>query len=366
MKILLSGGGTAGHINPAIAIAQILSRAYPSASIEFVGTPCGMEGELVRRAGFKMHELAVEGLSRKATLRNIRVVARALLATKNAEKLLEAEKPSLVIGTGGYVCFPLLYAAERRKIPTVIHESNAYPGLVVKLLAKKADKVLLNFPSCGDHLPKCSRKIITGNPLRAGFEGLERTEARKKLSIKEGEKLLISFGGSLGAEKINNTMALAIPCLYRKYPDLHIVHATGKKNYSSFLKLFDSYFKADAKRVDILPYLEDMASYMTAADLLICRSGAMTLSEAAYTATPAILIPYPGATGDHQTKNAMTLAEQKAAVLIPDADLSPERLLAELDKILNSSDKLSAMKARISDFAIRDTDDRILDRKSVV
>lgn len=360
MKILLSGGGTAGHINPAIAIAQILSRAYPSAELAFVGTPSGMEATLVRRAGYPMHELSVEGLKRSLSPQNLKIIFKALLATRQATDLLKKERPDLIVGTGGYVCFPILRAAQQLGIPTALHESNASPGLVVRLLAKKADAVLLNFKASEMRLPRGTHTVITGNPLRAEFKLCDRTAARARLGLRESDRLLLSFGGSLGAATLNRAVGEAIPHLLRRHQNLHLIHATGNENYDSFLAIFGSYFKADQRKIRILRFIDDMASMMTAADLLLCRSGAMTLTEAAYTETPAILVPFPGATDDHQTKNARALAEIGAAKLIPDSELTPEMLLMTVERLLSDPVALKGMRDAIASLAVRDADERIL------
>ena len=364
MKILLSGGGTAGHINPAIAIAQILSKAYPTAEIAFVGTPSGMEAELVQRAGYRMHEIEVEGLKRSLSPKNLKIISKALAATRDAAALLKRERPTLVIGTGGYVCFPILRAAQHLGIATALHESNASPGLSVRLLSKKADAILISFKSTERSLAKGARTVLTGNPVRAEFEGCDRSLARARLGLKGGDLLLLSFGGSLGAETINRSVGKAMPHLLQRHKNLYLIHATGKQNYHSFCNEFNDYFKADDKRARILPFIENMASTMTAADLLLCRSGAMTLTEAAYTKTPAILVPYPGATDDHQRKNAEALREIGAANVIPDADLTPETLLSEVDILLSDLNKLKGMTEAIGSFAVRDADSRILEALS--
>jgi UDP-N-acetylglucosamine--N-acetylmuramyl-(pentapeptide) pyrophosphoryl-undecaprenol N-acetylglucosamine transferase len=360
MKILLSGGGTAGHINPAIAIAQILKRAYPEAEILFIGTGKGMEATLVRTAGYQMRELEVEGLSRKLTVKNIKVAYRALVARRQAKNLLKEERPDLVIGTGGYVCFPLLSAAQRMRIPSAIHESNAYPGLTTKILSRKASAVLLNYRACANHMPKSARVALTGNPVRSDFVSCDRKQARARLSLKDNDILLLSFGGSLGAEALNTVMLHSIPLLLQNHENLHICHVTGRQSYDSFLKNTELYFKADMNRVRIFPFIENMANYMTAADLLFSRSGAMTLTEASYTATPAILVPFPGATDDHQTKNAKMLVKENAAILIPESELNTKRLVNEISKLLTSKQSLSKMRAAIGSLAVRDANERIL------
>lgn len=359
MKILLSGGGTAGHINPAIAIAQILEASYPRAEIVFVGTPKGMEASLIKKAGYRMRELAVEGLRRKLTPQNVKIVFKALGASRRAKEILRDEMPDLVIGTGGYVCFPILWAAQRIGIKTALHESNAYPGITVRLLAPRADAVLLSFASCRERLSRNAKCSIVGNPVRRDFAKFNPETSRKALAISDDEFLLLSFGGSLGARTINHAIGNCMQKLLNEHPNLRIVHATGMQNYDDFCRFFGSYFKAD-KRIVVVPYLDGMACYMTAADLLLSRSGAMTLSEAAYAETPAILVPYPHATDDHQTKNAAMLAKQGAAILIPDSELAPERLHSEISKLIANKERLSEMRKSIGTLAIRDADAHIL------
>ena len=360
MKFMLSGGGTAGHINPAIAIAEILAKAYPNAEILFVGTPHGMERRLVTEAGYRMRTVEVEGLRRSFTLKNLGVIRKAVSARRTAVRMLREERPDLVVGTGGYVCYPLLRAAAGIGIPTLLHESNASPGLTVRLLAGSVDTVLLNFPSAEKLLPRSCSCVTVGNPLRTDFAGLEKGEARRRLGIPPSAFYLLSFGGSLGAASINAAMLKAIPNLRKTRPDLRVLHATGRDRFDAFLKEFDSYSEAESRFVKIAPYITEMALHMTACDAMICRSGAMTISEAAYTATPTILIPFPGAADDHQTKNARALADCGAAILIPDAEVSADRLEGEIDRLIRDPHLRKSMEQAISRFARRDVSERIL------
>jgi UDP-N-acetylglucosamine--N-acetylmuramyl-(pentapeptide) pyrophosphoryl-undecaprenol N-acetylglucosamine transferase len=209
-------------------------------------------------------------------------------------------------------------------------------------------------------MPKSARVALTGNPVRSDFVSCDRKQARARLSLKDNDILLLSFGGSLGAEALNTVMLHSIPLLLQNHENLHICHVTGRQSYDSFLKNTELYFKADMNRVRIFPFIENMANYMTAADLLFSRSGAMTLTEASYTATPAILVPFPGATDDHQTKNAKMLVKENAAILISESELNTKRLVNEISKLLTSKQSLSKMRAAIGSLAVRDANERIL------
>lgn len=360
MKILLAAGGTAGHINPAISIADLLGRELADAEIVFVGTPSGMENRLVTEAGYSIRHVDVTGFKRRLTVANLGTLWKALQAGKAAKAILREEMPSLVIGTGGYVCYPILKMASKMGIPTAIHESNARAGLTVRLLARHVSTVMLGLPSAKQSLKSARRTVVTGNPIRAEFHRLTREDARSSLHLKRDDLLLLSFGGSLGANTINQAMREAIPILLKKHPRLHIVHATGADHYTEFSQEINGYLTAEAKRIDIRPYISDIPRLMLAADLLLSRSGAMTLSEAAFTGTPAILVPYPYATDDHQTKNALSLAESGGAAVIRDAELTGESLSKEVSRLLSDGQARRHMRQMMYRFAPRDAEARIL------
>ncbi len=361
MKILLAAGGTAGHINPALAIATLLKQNLPNAEILFIGTPSGMENRLVREAGYPIRHIAVAGLQRKLTVTNLKAVWKLFHARGVSKRILREEKPSLVIGTGGYICYPILKMAASLGIPTAIHESNAIPGLTVRMLAGHVNTVMLGFASAERFLKKARHAVFTGNPIRAEFHQLTRREARTSLHLRRDELLLLSFGGSLGADSINQAMQKAIPNLLKKHPNLRIVHATGIGHHAAFIEETRKYIKAEAKRADVRPYISDLPRLMLAADLLLSRSGAMTLSEAAFAGTPAILVPYPYATDDHQTKNALSLAERGAATVIPDNELTAESVEREISRMVLDSAVRDEMRQRISGFSPRDAEHRIFE-----
>ena len=366
MKVLLTGGGTAGHINPAIAIGELFERNAGGCDILFSGTPHGMERELVSKKGYPYYPIEVCGLSRSLSVKNLRALYLAAVSPQRAKRMLKELSPDLVVGTGGYVSWPMLSAAAALGIPTALHESNAIPGLTVRRLSSKVDLVLLNFAEAAERLPKAKQILHVGNPLRGGFNSIPRSVARAHLGIPEKAKLVVSFGGSLGAEGINR----AVLSLWESYAvkrELHFhIHAAGRRYYDDFCRQVAFRFPCLPSRLQYKAYLEEMPLLMSACDLLICRAGAMTLSEAARAGRAAVLIPSPYVAGDHQTKNAEALAALGAAVLLPEKDLTPSSITAAVSEILESPQGQEKMEQAIAAFDIPDANRRIYNALSTL
>ena len=352
MKVLFACGGTAGHVNPALAIADILKRNIPDLSVVFVGTPNGMENRLVSRAGYPIRHIRVRGLRRSLSLANVKAGLSLLRSFRETKDVLKEEMPDLAVGTGGYVCYPVLRVASSLGIPTVLHESNARAGIAAKLLAKRTDLALINFPSAASDFKKAGKTVISGNPLRREFYTLSREAARKRLGIADGSLYLVVFGGSLGAKKLNETFLQTVPRLLSAYPKLTILHAVGQKQNAGG-DIPDGRYQRRA-------YIDDMPIRLTASDAVICRAGAMTVSEIAAAGVPSILIPYPLAAGDHQTKNASELAKAGAAILLPDAELTPDVLCERLTKILSNAEERRKMRAAAARFRTPECESVIL------
>lgn len=352
MKVLFACGGTAGHINPALSIADILKRRNPALSVVFVGTPNGMENRLVARAGYPIRHVQVLGLKRSLSPANLRAGVTLVRSFRVAKTILDEEAPALVIGTGGYVCYPLLRVAADRGIPTVLHESNARAGIAAKLLARRTDLALIHFPSAAKDFRKAGKTVVSGNPIRREFKTLDRSAARRRLGLYDGTLYLVVFGGSLGAKKLNETVEETVPRLLLNYPELKILHATGEKQARGE--------QVRRSRYERRGYIDDMPLHLTAADVVVCRAGAMTLSEIATAGVPSILIPYPKATGDHQNKNARVLSKVGAAVLLPDAILTPETLYDNLSDLLSNGEKRERMRVAVSGFKTPDCESVIL------
>ncbi len=360
MRILLSGGGTAGHVNPAIAIAETVKRQDPHAAIAFVGTPSGMENRLVAETGYPMYHVNVRGFRRSLSPRNIAALWLAAVSPLRADRILTEFRPDAVIGTGGYVSWPILRAAAKRGIPTAVHESNAIPGMAVRRLAPVLNEIWLNFSEAEKNLPKNNSVISSvGNPIREGFRMVSRKDARQKLGLSERELFLLSFGGSLGAEAINRAVLSTARELLPCHSSLRMIHAAGRGHYQEIKAEADG---IGSPRLTVLPYIENMPLYMGAADIVISRAGAMTLSELALAEKCAILIPSPHVTGDHQYKNAAVFANARAASLIEERELASGVLCGEVARLLRDPALRHAREKEIRRFARADANERILER----
>lgn len=363
MRVILSGGGTAGHINPAIAIAQKIKKEEPDAAILFVGTPNGMEAELVKKAGFDFASVEVQGIRRRLSfqniLRNVKALYCAAAAGPRTKKIITAFQPDLVIGTGGYVSGPVVRKAAQMGIPTAIHEQNAFPGVTNKLLAKQADIVFVAVEKAKELLPGGKHYAVVGNPIRESIVFKQKAEARAELGM-DDRLCIVSFGGSLGAVKLSEIVA-DIMEWHNKRGDVNHIHAMGKLGKEIFPKLLAErgVDPEQNPRLDIRDYIDNMDVCLAAADLVVCRAGAITLSELEATGKPSILIPSPNVTENHQYHNAMVLAERGAAIVIEEKNYDKEQLFAVLEDFYNHPEKLKEYSRHASELAILDTADRI-------
>lgn len=334
MKILFACGGTAGHINPGLSIAAALKSRCPDAVIRFAGNPDGMEARLVPGAGFDFVPFRAMGIQRRLTpyniYRNIKSVCLLVTAEARARKVIRAFGPDLVVGTGGYVSGPILLTAAKMGIPTATHEQNAFPGVTTKLLAKQVDKVLLAVEKAKDYLPKeaAEKCVVTGNPVRPEILTERREEARRKCGVPEGKLCILSFGGSLGAQRVNEAVA-DVMAWHTKEGKLHHIHATGRYGVELLPRLLRERKVPypDNPCLDIREYIDDMPACLAAADLVICRAGASTLSELAAAGRASILIPSPNVAENHQYHNAMVLQNAGAAIVVEEKDLTGEALV---------------------------------------
>ncbi len=358
----MTGGGTGGHVNPAIAIAGSIRDNQKDSVIEFVGTSRGIENKLVPKEGYKLHHVEVQGFKRRITPYNIKSAWLAFTSPMKAKKLLRAFKPDLVVGTGGYVCWPLLKAASSMHIPTAIHESNAIPGVAVRMLARYVDRIYTNFDATGEALGEAYKdKIVkVGNPIKPEFASLSYEKARKTLGIEGKYKhFLLSCGGSMGAEKINDEMLAFMRDYSRFHPELLHVHATGAIEYEAAKEKFREYGLDGCENIKLQEYIYDMPMQMAAADIVVSRAGAMSLSELAILQKCCVLIPSPHVTDNHQYKNARVLADKNAALLFEEKDLTGNRLTEELSALLADEKRRTAMSAAIKDFALPDANKNI-------
>lgn len=361
MKILFAGGGTAGHINPALAVADFIKTKHPDAEIYYIGTPDKLEAKLVPEKGYEFYPVKVMGFSRKLSLKgmahNFKAVKLAVTSNKKAKKLLKEIKPDLVVGTGGYVSGPVLKAAQQLKIKTAIHEQNAFPGVTTKMLAPKADRVMLAMPEAEKYLKLNKKPIITGNPIRRELLNMDKATARKILKL-DDKPLILSFGGSLGAKHLNEAVCQLIKW-HNPSKNYHHIHATGKVGYKEMIKNLEGVELHDG--IEIREYITDMDICMAAADLVISRAGAITLGEIQACGKAAVLIPSPFVAENHQYHNAMTLKTAGAAELIEEKDLSEEKIIATVSELLDNKDKIVAMERAARENAIIDANERIYD-----
>jgi UDP-N-acetylglucosamine--N-acetylmuramyl-(pentapeptide) pyrophosphoryl-undecaprenol N-acetylglucosamine transferase len=358
----MTGGGTAGHINPALAIAAKIKKENPDAEILFVGAEGRMETRLVPEAGYPIKTIKVEGFQRRPSLknigRNLSAAYHVLTAGAECARILKDFKPDIAIGTGGYVSGPILRKAAKMNIPVVVHESNAFPGVTVRMLSKYADAVLISEREARKYLPAAAKVVVTGNPLREEFMLIDREAARKQLNLDE-RPLVLSFGGSLGAGRLNQAMVEVLIKSDEKGRLQHI-HATGRAGYAAMTqKLRERGITEDNKSIRVLEYINDMARCMAAADLVISRCGAMTLSELPALGKPSILVPSPNVAENHQYHNAMALVNKGAAVCIEEKNLTPDVLWREIKRITSSPDIMLRMGERARKAAIYDAADRI-------
>lgn len=363
MRILMTGGGTAGHINPALAIADLLKEKYPDAEFLFVGATGRMETQLVPAAGYPIRTVTVRGFQRRLSLknigRNIMAAVNVLTASAQSKKIVKEFKPDLAIGTGGYVCGPVLREAIRAGVPTAVHESNAYPGVTVKMLGREGALILLCSEDARRHLPEGVTAVVTGNPLRADFLTLDKQTAREELGL-DARPLVLSFGGSLGAARINEAMTEVLR-RSRECGRLQHIHGAGKAGYAAMkAQLEEMGMPLSADGITVREYIDDMPRCMAAADLVICRCGAMTLSELPAAGKPAILIPSPYVAENHQYHNAMVLVQRGAAICIEEKDLTADRLWEAVCDATGDPARLGEMSRRVGEAAILDADTRIL------
>ncbi len=344
MKLVFTCGGTGGHINPALAIASTVRENIPTAEILFVGSEGGMEAERVPRAGFPISSLPVRGLSRKNPLKLAGTLAALQKSVGLAKRILSDFSPDIVIGTGGFACYPTLRAAASLGIKTAVHESNAVPGLAVRLLAPKMSRVWLNFEEAAAHLSKKADTLTVGNPLPRGFF----EKCTPKLPPRGFRFSVLSFGGSLGATAINRAVLDAAELLQGE--EIYFHHATGKREYESFCMAMEGRGLSGAPHLFAEPYIEQMPRAMRGADVVICRAGAMSISELAAAGVAAILVPSPNVTGDHQTKNARALESVGAAILLPEEKLTGDVLAKTLTALLSDTARRREMQRAIKRF----------------
>lgn len=366
MNVIFTCGGTGGHINPAIAVANMFKERHPDANILFVGAKGHMEEQLVPKAGFELKCLEVSGMRRGKSLssimKNVKTVMDTAKAVSRCKKLIREFKPDVIMGTGGYACFPALMAGVQMKIPTCVHESNAMPGLTTRMLADKVDKVLICFPESAKRY-KNPRSIETvGMPIRREFIYADKAAARKELGLGEGPVVVSAFG-SLGAKKMNEAVCELLKLEKEAGYPFHHIHATGKYGWEWMpekVRALGVDFE-NCESIDMREYIYNMPTVMAAADVIISRAGASSCNEIAASGTPCILIPSPNVTDNHQEKNARVLESHGGAVVVLEKDCTAQVLMEQLRSVLSDDEKARKMSVALRDNVILDSAERICD-----
>ncbi len=354
IKVVFTGGKTGGHVFPAIAMATEFRKRYPKSRIVFVGTKSGMETKVVPRYGFELLCIPARGLARKSYLANLMLGYHLLAGLWRSWKILNLEKPHLVVGTGGYVSFPVVMLAALMKVPTMIQEQNSYPGISTRFLARFAERVCLSYPDSTGYFPVGSKFKVIGNPVRPDATEGNRIEALRAFGLDQDKKTIFVFGGSQGAHAINRVL---LECLNSLKPEWQILWQTGERDLAEVLRKTTGC----PIKCAVYPFIHDMKSAYAAADLVVARAGALTLAEITACGKPSILIPYPFAAADHQKHNARTLQKAGAASVILERDLTRERLSSEILSLLSDERTLGRMAEASRRLGKPDAASRLVD-----
>lgn len=363
MRFVFTCGGTAGHINPAIAVAGRLRELMPDCEILFLGAEGKMEMQLVPMEGYEIRPLKItnirRGLSPKALMHNIKTVKNVAASIRETKKILKDFKPDAVIGTGGYVCYPVLMAASKLHIPTAVHESNAVPGLTTKMLAQHVDKIMVGFEESRAHYKNPEAVTVTGTPVRGEFSCYTKDSARAQLGLPADKPIVVSVWGSLGAKHMNQIVTDMIPML-RGQNDFRFIHSAGSMYYKNVCEKLNETAPDHAQYgVEVREYIFDMPRVMAAADLILCRAGASTLSELTYMGKPVIIVPSPNVTNNHQEKNARVLERAGGAKVFLEGEFDAGSLLSTVRELLSDEEQLQTMSEAMRSLAVTDATDRI-------
>lgn len=362
MRVIISAAGTGGHINPGIAIANKIKEKSKGSEIIFIGTNRGLENDLVPRAGYKLKTIEAYGLKKEVSIQNIKHILSTIRSRKDVEKIFDEFKPDLVIGTGGYICGPVFNVAVKRKIPTMLHESNAYPGRAVKMFSKKVDEILVGFEETKDRLEGCKKVVVTGTPTKIQKLSISKEKKKKvleELGIKNNLPIVLVFGGSQGAQKINEAVTELVK--NKKNENYQIIWATGTKQYDIVKEEFEksNININNIKNVKALPYIYNMEELINISDLLVCRSGAMTITEICIVGKPAVFIPLPSMSANRQEDNALVLKKIGAAKIILNKDVNGNNLSEEINTIIHDKQELEEMGKVANSIAPNNVEDKI-------
>ena len=362
MRVIIAAAGTAGHINPGLAIANKIKEEEKDSKIIFIGTKRGLENDLVPRAGYKLKTIDAYGLSKKISIENIKKMYKTLKGYGEAKKIIKEFKPDIVIGTGGYICGATISAAHSLKIPTLLHESNAFPGKAVKMLANKTDTILVSFEDARSRIKNAKNIVYTGTPvkIRKKEYGInEKNSIIKSAGLNETKPIVLIFGGSQGAQKINDAILGILKNKLNK--NYQIIWATGPKQYDRIKEILEenNVYINHLENAKIVPYIYNMEEMMNVSDLIVARSGAMTITEISNLGKASILIPLPNVSGDHQLHNAKVLENIGAARIILNNELNYENLNSNIEEIILNKNTIETMSKNALKVSTSNVEDKI-------
>lgn len=360
MKVIIAGGGTAGHINPGIAIAKKIQKEHPKAEILFVGTHRGLERNLVPKEGFHIEMITVSGFRRKLSMDTFKSVKELFQGLYQANQIIRKFRPDLVIGTGGYVCGPVVFQAAMMNIPTMLHEQNVYPSVTNRILSRFVRKIAISFEECTKYFTSKvkDKLILTGNPIRPQIFETTKKQGLLNLGFVEDKPVILVFGGSQGAEKINEAVIAMIEKIVDS-PKVQILFSVGQANYDRIMETFKHKKVYLPKEIKVVPYIYNMNDALAAADLAIVRAGALTIAELTALGIPSIMIPLPSATNNHQYHNAKVLEKQGAALLIEQKHLSGQILYDKVMHLVKDRSALEKMGINSKCIGITNADKKI-------
>ncbi|WAA13681.1 undecaprenyldiphospho-muramoylpentapeptide beta-N-acetylglucosaminyltransferase [Fervidibacillus halotolerans] len=356
MRIIVSGGGTGGHIYPALAFSKTVQKLDRQAEILYIGTERGLESKIVPESGIPFQTIDITGLKRKLSIDNVKTVIKFLKGVKESKRIIKEFKPDLVVGMGGYVSAPVVYAASRLNVPSLIHEQNSIPGLTNKLLSRFVDKIAISFEDSARYFP-ADKVVVTGNPRATEVLGRDGKRGKQSIGLDLEKTTVLIFGGSRGARPINEAVLKILSDFgTRTYQVLYI---TGEIHYEAVKR--EAALAGNAENVKIVPFIHNMPEILAGTDLVVSRAGATSISEFTSIGLPSILIPSPYVTNNHQEKNAELLQKANAAVVILEKDLSGKRLLEEIDRIVDEKGRLEQMKKAAKSLGVQDAAYRLYD-----
>lgn len=362
MRVIVAAAGTAGHINPGLAIANKIKKEEPNSEIIFIGTTRGLENDLVPRAGYGLKTIEAYGLSKQISIANFKKIWATLMATGKARRIIKEFKPDIIVGAGGYICGPVVWAASKEKIPVILHESNAFPGKAVKMLAPKAETVLISFEEARLRIPNAKKIVCTGTPVKIAkkeYSQEEKTKILTSIGVNENKPIVLVFGGSQGAQKINEAIIGILENKMNK--EYQIVWATGPKQFDIIKEELENK-NIDINNIEnakILPYIYNMEEIMNVSNIIVARSGAMTITEISNLGKPSILIPLPNVSQDHQLYNAKVLENVGAAKIILNNELTKNNLEDEIERIIKNPQLMHEMEEKAFSKSVKNVQEKI-------